>query len=244
MSDRPGVSLEEWYPLVMDLVATPRTVILHAGVDLAPLLYGNEEGAPDVRAEARQLSVDIAHAAEAVGGYPIFLRTGHTSGKHQWRDTCFVPDRASIPQHIYNIVEYSEMADMFGLPTEVWVVRELLTTEPAFHAFADMPVTAERRYFVVDGKVVGHHPYWPPDSLEDSDTDVRDWRKRLEQLNQQPASEIELLTALTEKVGGVLPGAWSVDWLWAQGQWWLTDMAWAEVSYVWSDHPTAPRDAW
>lgn len=261
MTDRLGISLEEWYPIVKDLVDTPKTEIAYAGKDLTPILYAGEEGAPDVSEEMRKLGIDIAAAAQEVGGFPIFLRTGHMSGKHQWKDTCFVPDRESIAQHVYNIVEYSELADVFGgRPTDVWAVREFLRPRAAFTAFEGMPITRERRYFVVDGEVVGHHPYWPPEAFEilydaewhpskperthNTSTDL--WRDKLELLNADTDSDLIALGALSMKVGAVLPGAWSIDWLWVDERGWvLTDMAWAEESFVWWDHPDAPKKgAW
>ena len=236
MSERPGIGLDEWYPLIAGEVLTPRTVIVRASEDLAPLAYG--EGAPDVRPAAKALAKEIDRAAISLGGYPVFLRTGHTSGKHEWRRTCYLTGSVDIPGHIFNLVEVSELVDMFGLPTEVWAVRELLKTTPAFHAFEGMPITKERRYFVIDGTVVGFHPYWPPEAITNPSTS--DWRWRLDRIQHQPQAETNYLTLMSERVGELVPGAWSIDWLWAQGQWYLTDMAWAERSYVWWQHPTAP----
>jgi len=261
VSERPGISIEEWYPLIVSLAPTPRTVI-RSGMDLMPLAYG-PEGDPNgaLEHEFDALCEWVGASAAEVGGFPLFLRTGLTSGKHGWRDTCYVPDAGSVESHVSAIIEYSASADFMGLPCDVWAVRELLPTYGLFTAFDGMPVTRERRYFVRDGTVIGHHPYWPPEALE-RETDpffdpdgivpthrasIDDWRSALDVVNAETPDEIAELTRLTERVGAVLPGAWSVDWLWVHrpatndSGWYLTDMAWAERSFVWDDYPTAPH---
>lgn len=257
MADRPGISLDEWYPIVEQLVDTPKTRIFRTEVDLADLVHAVEDQRdpePAVTEAASQLAIDIAQSADELGGYPIFLRTGLLSGKHDWKDTCFVPDRGSIPQHVYNIVEVSELAGFMsgGFPTDVWAVREMLPTRPSFHAFRGMPITRERRFFFNHGEVVGHHPYWPPEAFEvdyiegEHRADTDDWRTKLDLLNADLPSDIIALTALTLKVAAAIRGAWSLDWLDVPERGWvLTDMAWAEQSFVWRDYPHAPKeDAW
>lgn len=259
-TERPGISLDEWYPLIAPLAPTPTTVT-RIGPDLMPLAYG-PEGDPDgsLARDFHALCEWIRSLAAEVGGFPLFLRTGLTSGKHDWRDTCYVPDAASVESHVSAIIDYSASADFMGLPCNVWAVRELLPTYGLFTAFDGMPVTRERRYFVRDGAVIGHHPYWPPEALErevdpyfDPDgkvpthyASIDDWRPGLDVVNAESDDEIATLTGMTERVGAVLPGAWSVDWLWVHrpatndSGWYLTDMAWAERSFIWADYPSAP----
>lgn len=246
MPERPGMSLEEWYPLVQPLALTPETVILRTDRDLAPMLYTDSPDAPDVSKDVERLVTAVRGVAERVGGFPLFLRTGLMSGKHGWQDTCYVPDAESVGQHIYNIVEESEMADMVGgRPTDVWVVRRLLNTRPVFTAFhGHMPITRERRYFFVDGEVVGHQPYWPGEVFEENEPSIETWREKLDDINHEWPPEVTYLTHMTKRVAEAIPGAWSVDWLFADPHWYLIDMAWAEVSYVWEDYPTAPKGAW
>lgn len=251
MTERPGISLEEWYPLVQPIVPTPVTVIERTDVDLARLLEGSVDGHDEAIATGLlDLAVRLARAADHVGiGYPLFLRTGMGSGKHEWTDTCHVPSREALTSHIMALVEWSELVDFVGLPSDVWVARELLPTVAPFTAFGGFPVTKERRYFIEDGKVLGHHPYWPPFTIVAPS--ITDWRDALSELNHEDAEEHDLLAAQSLKVAAAVPGAWSVDWLWvpenawqhvagnavAGGQWFLTDMAWAERSYVWDTHP-------
>jgi hypothetical protein len=252
------ISLDAWYPFVRDLVPTPETVIIHAGCDMAIIAYGDEADA-ETEAAFENLVAEVRAAGERLG-WPVFLRSGYGSDKHGWSDTCFVPDHEAVPAHLGAIIEWSELADIMGLPTDVWAVREMLDVPSSFRAFrGGMPISRERRYFVVDGSVVGHHPYWPHEAFTQDDEGglfgeagpggeglPSDWRALLDALNAETPEEVAELTSLTETVGRAVPGAWSVDWLWAgrrgnpDRRWFLTDMAWAERSFVWWDHPSAP----
>lgn len=192
----------------------------------------------------KQLYADIDACATSLGGYPVFLRTGHTSGKHQWKGTCFLQGKGNIESHVYRLWEHSECASIIGLPTCVWVVREMLKTQSPFTAFGGFPVTKERRYFIKDGEICGHHPYWVPEAVKDNTRFVC-WEEALDKLNFQSASEMIELRALTQRVAmGFDGGAWSVDWLWTEDRGWVCiDMAEAHKSFIWREHPTAPKCA-
>lgn len=171
-------------------------------------------------------------------GYPCFLRTGHTAGKHEWIETCYLTTREHIPLHVYRLVEYSVLADMFGLPLTTWVVRELIETEPLFHAFrGEMPITREFRVFTgkYDGDVIGAiQPYWPVNAIEGAG-DFSTWIKPLKKASMISTDEAIKLHSTAENARLVIGGGeWSVDFLQDKhGEWWLTDMAPAEISYRW-----------
>jgi hypothetical protein len=126
------------------------------------------------------------------------------------------------------------------------VVREMLNTESLFFAFDDMPITRVRRYFVRDGVVEDHYPYWPAGALENPHArtaerrglDGDEWLPLLRHGSVESPDEVAELTPLTERATSVLHGAWSVDWLWTTDRGWvLIDAAHAEESY------TMPADA-
>jgi hypothetical protein len=77
-------------------------------------------------------------------------------------------------QHVYEIAEYSECADMIGIPWDTWVVREFLPTIPigVCPGYGNMPVCREFRYFIEDGRYVCSHPYWPREALIDGGFDI------------------------------------------------------------------------
>jgi len=156
-----------WYPLVKSLVPTPKTKIIHTDVNLIQLLDGRMPEGYDLFIKS------LTHAIKKLGGCPVFLRTGHTSGKHEWEKTCYLKSEKDIPPHVASLVNYSDLvnyysecAGIIGLPYQTWAVRELLPTKPVFHAFKGMPITQEFRFFVEDGNVVHKQPYWPPESFE------------------------------------------------------------------------------
>jgi hypothetical protein len=224
-----------WLPrLEATGVPTPRTAIVPTGVDLVELLDGRT---PD----GYQAFLDhLTSAVEAIGGAPCFIRTGHGSGKHDWDRTCWLRSVADLPQHVAALVEWSHEVDILGLPTGTWAVRELLDAGAPFYAFRGMPIGRERRYFVAEGRVVCHHPYWPPDSIRNPDRP--DWRPLLDALNAEPAEEVELLTALTLQAARQLDGAWSIDWLFVPGRGWVAiDAAKAGRSFHWPGCPHAPQ---
>lgn len=230
-----GIDLADWFPrLVEASIPVPRTRIVRAPADLIALLDG------ETPAGFGAFLAELEAAGDEIG-YPLFLRTGFGSGKHDWVDTCLVTSADDLGQHVFALVEWSEMVDVMGLPTTTWAVRELLPTDPAFTAFSGhLPITRERRYFVEDGRVVGYHPYWPPFAIESPS--VSDWEVRLSALNEMPPEEVSELTALAERVSTAVPGAWSVDFLHVPDRGWLCiDMAHTARSFIWRDHPCAPK---
>jgi hypothetical protein len=178
----------------------------------------------------------VQQAGDSIG-YPCFLKTGQFSGKHEWQRTCHVPDRESVLDHMRSLSHFAEIVGC--TQSLVFAVREFIPTIAAFHAFyGKMPVTKGRRYFVREGDVVFHHPYWPPFTIEEPTEP--DWEKRLEELNAETQAEVELLTELTQRVGQALGGEWSVDWLQAaDGQWYLIDMAVLRSSFMWAEYEPA-----
>jgi hypothetical protein len=178
---------------------------------------------------------ELRNAATGIG-FPCFLRTGMTSGKHEWKNTCYVESASDVPQHVFNIVEFSECADIFGMDWSVWAVRELLPTIPhgVCPRYGNMPVCREFRFFVEDGQIHCFHPYWPLEALKDGG-----WSGDYEAMCAVP-DEVEL-RRLAERVSWVVPGAWSVDILETERGWYVTDMAEAYKSFHWEGCPNANR---
>jgi hypothetical protein len=226
MTQRPSIDLAAWYPLLVGAsIPTPRTEIVHTEVELNHLLDGITP--PGFAA----FIADLRQAGDRVG-WPAFLRTGYGSGKHDYLTTCFVPGSAKLAAHVAALVEWSALADIVGLPVGTWAIRELLPIEAPFTAFRGLPIAKERRYWIADGQVIGHHSYWPAAAIEGASRP--DWQERLEQLNREDPAEVTELTALSARVAAVVPGAWSVDWLWSPGRGWICiDLAWAERSFGW-----------
>ena len=220
--------LAYWFPILEGTgVPVPKTIIVQAPGSVVEVGYG--EPCPALI----PLCTLLIEAAGKIG-YPFFLRTGQGSGKHHWKDTCFVVKPKSIAHHVCELVEWSECVDIMGLPVETWVVREMLSLVSSFRAFrGEMPVNKERRYFFSKGEVVCHHPYWPAEAIKDPSCE--DWKEKLAELNLETEEEISFLLEQTRIVAKAFEGAWSLDWALAQdGSWYAIDMAQANDSWHWS----------
>ncbi len=220
-----------WFPKLQTIgVPVPRTIIESAPSGLVGICEGE-----NVKGFGEFIN-RIAKAADAIG-YPCFLRSGTTSHKHGWKDSCYISKKEDIVSHVANITEFCAIADMIGLPDDTWAIREFLDLKTAFKAFyGDMPINCERRYFIKDGQVICHHPYWPYEAFDAEKKLPSDWKKQLDLLNHESKEEIKLLTELSELISKEFSGYWSLDWALANnGTWYAIDMALGERSYHWPD---------
>ena len=242
--------LSFWFSKIEDGgLPVPKTEIVPAPPGIGAVLDGLEPvGWAGFVAELRL-------AANHVGDFPIFLRTGLASGKHRWERTCFVQSHEFLGRHVVALVEFSAMADLMGLPCDVWAVREMLPTTPVLTlpAYGNMPLCREFRCFVRDGDVLCVHPYWPWRAVErgfqyvtsedpwteepvhDVPPGVRDtWRN----LCVRGKHECEI-RSLASRAGTAVGGEWSVDVLETERGWVVIDMAEASRSWHWPDCPVA-----
>lgn len=166
-------------------------------------------------------------------GFPIFLRTDHTSGKHEWNKTCYVTKAEDIAEHITNIAYFSECSAMFGeLPWDTWALREYLPIKPfgVCPAYHGMPICREFRFFVEDANIICRHPYWPAMAIERGGARGIDYQALC-------AIPDETVHALAARAGEAVGGAWSVDILETERGWFITDMAEAYKSWHWPECP-------
>lgn len=221
-------SMLVWWPLVKDLaVPMPKTIIV-------PGRYDELSAVLDGQMFPVRFAADLRAAADQIG-FPLFMRTDLSSGKHQYRDTCYVNDLSLILVNLVNLIEANALADVMGLPFEAIVLREFIPLASRFAAFADaLPIAPERRYFVRDGHVVCHHAYWPEQAIAQAcgcggdpcPALPRYWRETLAELNAESGQEVSLLSDHACLIGNALPGYWSVDFaLAADGRWIFIDAA-------------------
>ncbi len=226
-------ALSYWFPIIEAAgLPVPKTIILKMPEEAQKEIWAMFDGiAPD--GVANPFFAEIDEAAKQFG-YPCFLRTDMTSGKHFWEDTCLLMSIDDIPNHVFRIAEFSEMADVFGLDWTTWVVRELLPTMPlgVCSKYGNMPICREFRYFVEDGEVKCHHPYWPLWTLEQG--------KPNQEIDYESFCRVENeaeLAGIASRAGKAVGGSWSVDLLETKRGWYLTDMAEASKSYHWPECP-------
>lgn len=230
--NRMASDMSVWFPVIEKLegINVPQTVLI-TGKDQEKLLDVIDG---DDITEFDNLCKEIRLAAEIVG-YPFFLRTGQASNKHEWKNTCFVSSDDKIEKHVFNLIEFSECADMIGLPFSTWAVRKMLITDPIFHAFDGMPVTREFRVAIKDGSFSRIQPYWPPSVFcaRYAAPTSENWIDKLRDISLLDDHTLETLKQMANTVGDKFKGYWSVDFLLAESKWWLIDMARGETSFWW-----------
>lgn len=225
-------ALSYWFPFIEAArLPVPKTKII-----VMPALaqeciwaaFDGQDGNPEQKSALETFFGEVRSAAEAFG-LPCFLRTDHTSGKHNWERTCFVRSVEDIPSHVFAIAEFSELADFMGLPWGTWAVREFLPTIPhgICRRYGNMPVCREFRFFVDDGAMRCAHPYWPRHALNDGDWTGGDID--FDRMCRWPHE----LQGLAEAAGRAVGGSWSVDILETERGWYITDMAEAHKSFHW-----------
>lgn len=245
MTTQDITCLSYWFPLIQAAgLPVPRTEIVETDCELLRLVDGvNPDG-------YREFLKMLELAAMRIG-YPCFLRTGQTSNKHQWQDSCHLLQERDLGRHVFNLVEFSAICDFMGLPSNVWVVREMISTTPAFHAFRGMPIVREFRVFTKDYNPICLHPYWPSRAIRQPS--VSDWLGRLavmSELDEWTAGALRVMAVEAATATG--HGDWSVDFLEDNdGNWWLTDMAEADRSWHWpgckfsnTEAPKAQKEDW
>lgn len=228
-------SLDYWFPKIEAAgIPVPKTILIPTDVDLHHFMDAQRPPRLD------ELIAPIREAILKVG-CPAFLRTGYTSGKHDFRRSCFVEsaDPDAIARHIYGIYEYSEMTQITGLPLDLWVVREYLNVHALFTAFNGLPIAREFRIFCEKGMPTQYQPYWPEGAISDHSNYggslPDDWRDRLRDLNTISVGELWMLHNMSQSaasIDGLVEHDWSIDWLWTVDRGWvLIDMAEKRHSY-------------
>lgn len=256
--------LSYWWPRVQDAgVRAPVTSIVRTsdvGLEASLLeeLVGDPEHKPSAQERValrlfREALVEAAQSvAQHVGGeaFPCFLRTDHISGKHDWDECCYVKDASDMMRHVFALVERSLLMSPVGggLPVDVWAVRQVIPTSPAWVTRHGLPIVAERRVFirgcasVTSGEVMCLHPYWGEEEVSSFEDRLfpADWREQLAAINHVTNEERALLTYLSLRVAREIGGEWSLDWLRdSRGEWWAIDMAPAHLSW----HPACGGNA-
>jgi hypothetical protein len=224
-------SMLYWYPLIKKLpIPQPRTICIKVNPNIAFKVL--EEG-------AMYPQIEKFRDAIITLGLPVFIRTDQLSGKHDWKNTCFLnkPGRKELERHIRNLVEATLSCDVMGRPVNAFFFRKYIHMDSKYTAFwGEMPVNPERRYFIEDGKVLCHHPYWIDEAI--IKPSKKNWQKLSKEMNQESNEEITLLTQYAEQVSQAVKGFWSVDFCKSLGgRWFLIDMAEGENSWHPKDCP-------
>lgn len=234
--------LSFWHPIIAKFqLLSPETYIIKHNVNLLPL--ANKER-PEILG-LDTLIEKIKFCANKVG-YPCFIRTGQTSNKHDWKNTCFLEKEEDIEDHLGALAEFSELASMlYTIPTDTIVIRKLIKTKPIFVSFNGMPVTKEIRVFIEKAEdtqsgqdEISVTPYWPIEAFDKHvctkdgvSISLEEVQKELVKIYELTEEDKKFFASVSTFLQKRLKGSWSVDFLQDEnGQWFLIDMAVAEWS--------------
>jgi len=220
-------SMLYWYPKIKDLpIPQPRTEII-------PITWRWSNDGVEIDDESLKCIKEKAKKFK----FPLFVRTDHGSGKHDWKNTCFVEKPSKLERHIKNLILWGLTVDVIGLPCNAIALREYIQMNNLFTAFhGRMPVNPEIRFFI-DGKILCWHWYWIEDAIYNASTE--NWKEILNECkNSITEEEIETLNKYAEIISKRLEGYWSVDFCQGKdGTWYLIDCALGENSW----HPQCPN---
>jgi hypothetical protein len=241
---REESSMLNWWPKVCGILPAPTTEIVEFTQSERRAIWEfvcDQIDGEDGPGLSSSLWTRVIAGARVIG-FPLFMRTDQASAKHEWKDTCHVPDEAALMGHMINLLMWHSEVDMMGLPWQALVFRRLLPLKAGFTAFNGLPIAVERRYFVRDGSVICHHVYWPNEAISQDRRNaylIPSWMRVLNTQNTQSTGEVEFLTRPAERFSDAVPGFWSVDFAQDQSDaWWLIDAGRGEISW----HPKDCRN--
>lgn len=221
-------SMLYWYPKTVQLtnILQPRTKFVL--LDEKATEARDNEGCTYAMRDKVQKLIDKEF------NLPVFLRTDLCSGKHGWEKTCYHDGKRELHRMLIDLTVANLLCDQWF---QAFAVREYIPMETGFTAFhGNMPIGHERRYYVNNGKVIAHTPYWCKEAFDNDYVKPalpKDWEQTLYKLNYEFPTDILLLTEMSESIAAVLPGFWSVDFCLAQdGRWFFIDAAEGEKSWM------------
>ena len=218
-------SMLYWWPKIKDLdIPQPRTEYVNVSDSALIKMIDGEAPVPNID--------EIKRMVEKFD-MPVFLRGADTSGKHSWKNTCYLDDIEQLGQHVYNLAEDALLKD---INIRAIFAREFVKMNLAgFTAFlGDMPISREVRCFIDGGKKVCQHWYWFEEAVDNHGYSPKDpdWKEKLAKNNTMTEADQLTINNYLLQVCEVLGGSWSVDFCQgADGTWWLIDCARGEASY-------------
>lgn len=215
-------SLLYWFPIIKTLdIPMPKTEIIpfENPADVIKVLDGDVS-------ELNKIWDKVEEKGDELG-YPLFMRTDLTSGKHSWKDTCFIETKKKLKENVYSLIDQHYCCDCGN--AGAIVLREYIPMNTLFTAFwGEMPVNVEFRYFIRDGKILCSHWYWITEAIK-GNTKEPDWKRLLRRGKRKSHN---ILNGYAGKVASVLPEFWSVDFCLAKdGRWILIDLAMGNQSW-------------
>jgi len=221
-------SMLYWYPLVKTIVPTPETyLVVTDPEDVSGWL---DDGI------AHHVIKHLRSSAKAIG-YPLFMRTDTFSAKHEYLETCYVPDEKALARHIMMILDMNGMTGIISTPVRAIAIRKFIEPKFRFRAFTDLPIGYELRVFIRDGVIQCYHYYWPKGSIrfrgDQRLNPPESWQKDLDEMKKHSEGYgMQDVRGYALAIAQFVEGYWSVDFMMDKaGKWWMIDMALGDASY-------------
>jgi len=210
-----------WYPKIEHIAPTPRSVWLEIDFDFSWI----EDGVPERVVSAFKR---LARELDPIDPYPLFMRTDVNSGKHDFKNTCYVESEDKLELNLNNLIVDTVTKDLF--PRAI-VLREFVELDWKFKAFwGELPIAPEVRVMIRDGEVERWFFYWPEDAIRRPDRE--NWRELLAEMRRIAEKEQEYFLGVAKRVAQEFDGYWSVDFARSRKHvWLLIDMALGEISW-------------
>ena len=220
-------SMTYWFPKIKKLdILIPKTIMI-------PVDYGEAYKSMDTPGAVPSYK-SLVSACEKMG-YPLFLRTDHTSFKQDWQHSCYIKSQKNLKKNA-NWLKYNTF--VVGIDSiDAFYVRKLIPLKTSFYAFdGKMPITKEVRCFINEGEKVCQHPYWKDEVFEEEEKRVKehndyfdsmpysiicstkketglpvDWRVKLAKLNRLTKKDQVEIDRLCGIVADEFDEYWSVD---------------------------------
>jgi len=232
-------SMAFWWPKIKDLdIPQPKTVMVEVDPKIYFKIMCDENTIPDTD------FIKFEEAIQSLGGYPIFCRGSQMSGKHHWKEACYIESKMQLHHNIFQILEAHFLTDKIP---DAMFFRQYIPMESYFTAWwGELPVNKEVRCFIKDGVLACQHPYWPISALEQIEKHFikdKDWRQKYQKLLDITKTDRQIIASHLIKLISVFGNEWwSCDFSKGfDGTWYLIDMAIGSASYHWPGCPNKPR---
>lgn len=232
-----------WYPKIESCgIKTPRSLIFKVPSNIQEILMSDyEDGQFEIVDE--WVKKEILPVIKKKGMHLLFVKNGTFSAKFD-ATSCFVtPTR--VTESIISI-NYDALILGAGGFGEVIIRERILHNQKVIPCiYNGLPLRNEFRVFYdfTKKEVIFTENYWRYDYVFPKLMDATDKiifeheKERVEEVFASKKQEVEELVARAMESVTTLEGPWSVDIMYESGEYYLIDMALAEMSAYWEERP-------
>lgn len=229
-----------WYPKIKDCGAhVPESVIIPVPDEIVECFF--MERKTDEDTVYQFVKEQVLPRIPKEFAPLVFVKNGTFSNKYDFRSCVTHPDALDIAR---SIIDINYMALLYGADgcTELVFRKHVRDDGKHYEIYGGMPLQPEFRVFYDFDrrKVLYTANYWDWDYCHDtiahqSMTDGLVYEKAYEEIEKFYETQKDDVARIAGDVlkDVKLDGKWSVDFMYADGKYWLIDMATAEKSAYW-----------